>query len=313
MITKEQEQETIESLQSIPDFVRWGASRFNQAGLTFGHGTDNAVDEALFLVLHALSLRPGLAPELMQSRLTMSERREVFDLLRRRIEDRVPAPYLTNEAWFAGLDFYVDERVLVPRSPIAELIADHFSPWVDEQGVDSVLDLCTGSACIAIACAMAFPEAKVDAVDVSTDALDVANVNIDRHHLRGHVEAIQSDLFSNLQGKRYDLIVSNPPYVDAKDMSELTPEFQREPKLGLAAGDDGLDLVVHILAQAEEHLTEQGTLIVEVGNSDVHVVERYPEVPFIWLEFERGGHGVFLIHAETLREYREVFQKEAEG
>ncbi|HGX92864.1 MAG TPA: 50S ribosomal protein L3 N(5)-glutamine methyltransferase [Candidatus Tenderia sp.] len=311
MISKAQERETIDVLQTISDYIRWGASRFNEAGLTYGHGTDNAVDEALFLVLHALSLRPGLAPELLQGRLTMAERRQVFDMLRRRVEERIPAPYLTHQAWFAGLEFYVDERVLVPRSPIAELIDDRFSPWVDAECVESVLDLCTGSGCIAIACAHAFPLARVDAVDLSADALAVANINIGRHQLAAQVMALQSDLFSTLEGRRYDLIVSNPPYVDADDMAALTPEFDHEPVMGLAAGEDGLDLVVQMLAQAESHLTEHGTLVVEVGNSDEALVRCYPEVPFIWLEFERGGHGVFLLHAETLREYGDVFQRRA--
>ena len=313
MISRAHERETIDVLQTIADFVRWGASRFNEAGLTYGHGTDNAVDEALFLVLHTLSLRPGLAPELLRGRLTMAERRQLFDVLRRRVEERLPASYLTHEAWFAGLDFYVDERVLVPRSPIAELIEDRFSPWVDAECVEAVLDLCTGSGCIAIACAYAFPAASVDAADLSDDALAVANINIERHQLEGRVVAIQSDLFSNLAGRRYDLIVSNPPYVDAGDMAALTPEFKHEPALGLAAGEDGLDLVVQMLAQAESHLTEHGTLVVEVGNSDEALVQRYPEVPFIWLEFERGGHGVFLLHAETLREYGDLFRREAGG
>ena len=311
MISKEDEAETIEVLETLADYIRWGASRFNEAGLTYGHGSDNAVDEALFLVLGGLSLRPGLAPELVHGRLTMAERRKLFELIRRRVEERIPVPYLTHEAWFAGLDFYVDERVLVPRSPIAELIQDRFSPWVDEECVESILDLCTGSGCIAIACADTFPMARVDAVDCSADALAVAKINIERHGLEDRVVPIQSDLFANLAGKRYDLIVSNPPYVDAEDMAARTPEFRHEPELGLAAGEDGLDLVVHILAQAEAHLTECGTLVVEVGNSEAALVERYPEVPFIWLEFERGGQGVFLLHAETLREYRDVFLREA--
>ncbi len=311
MKIEKQRQEVLSSLESVVDFVRWGASRFNEAGLSYGHGTDNAEDEALFLVLHALHLRPGLAPELLRARLTPSEREAVFELLRRRVEERIPAPYLTHEAWFAGLDFYVDERVLVPRSPIAELIEDRFSPWVDAQCVESVLDLCTGSGCIAIACANAFPHARVDAADLSEEALEVARINIARHGLEEQVEAVRSDLFSALEGRRYDLIVSNPPYVDAADMAALTPEFGHEPALGLEAGEDGLDLAVRILAEAERHLTEHGTLVVEVGNSEAALVELFPEVPFIWLEFERGGHGVFLLHAETLRDYGELFAAEA--
>lgn len=301
--------EAATQLHTIIDFVRWGASQFNQAKLYFGHGTNNAIDEALFLGLHALHLRPPLAPELHHARLTDVEKQAVLTLFQRRIEERLPVPYLTNEAWFGGLGFYVDERVLVPRSPIAELIEQRFSPWVDEERTEHILDLCTGSGCIAIASAMAFPWAEVDAVDISPEALAVAQINIERHQVHNQVQALQSDLFSNLQDKRYDLIVSNPPYVDAEDMAALPEEFRKEPELGLAAGDDGLDLVLHILAQAADYLTPHGVLVVEVGNSDEALVERFPEVPFEWLEFERGGHGVFLLQAETLLEYRELFQQ----
>lgn len=305
--------EPVQDLRTIPDFVRWGASRFNAAGLDFGHGTDNAVDEALALILHALHLPPGLPPELMRSRLTQSERRAVAELFQRRVEERTPAPYLTRETWFAGMSFYVDERVLVPRSPIAELIENAFSPWIDAAQVHNVLDLCTGSGCIAIACAHAFPHAEVDAVDISPDALAVAQINITRHHMQGQVYTLQSDLFSHLGERRYDLIVSNPPYVDAGDMVALTPEYRHEPALGLAGGEDGLAIVVRILAQAADHLTDHGTLVVEVGNSEQALVERLPMVPFIWLEFERGGHGVFLLHVETLREYADDLRRAAGG
>ncbi len=295
-------------LRTVVDFVRWGASSFNEAGLHFGHGTDNAVDEALFLVLHALHLKPGLPPELMQGRLTDAEKRSVTALLRRRINERLPAPYLTHEAWFGGLQYYVDERVLVPRSPIAELIENQFSPWLESEQVHSILDLCTGSGCIAIASAMAFPWAKVDAADISADALAVAAINIERHGMQAHVATVKSDLFGTLDGRQYDLIVSNPPYVDADDLADMPEEFRREPELGLASGDDGLDITVRILAQASDYLTEAGTLVVEVGNSEAALVERFPDVPFLWLDFERGGEGVFLLHAETLGEYRDQFQ-----
>ena len=302
-----------DELQTISDFVRWGASRFNESGLYFGHGTDNAVDEALFLVLHALHLRPGLASELLQSRLTESEKQAVIALLNLRIKKRLPAPYLTNEAWFAGQSFFVDERVLVPRSPIAELIEEQFSPWVEAHQVHRVLDLCTGSGCIAIGCAMAFPWAEVDAVDISQDALDVANINIERHELKGRVRAVQSDVFSNLSGERYDLIVSNPPYVDAEDLAGMPDEFRCEPELGLAAGNEGLDIAIRILAQATDYLAKKGTLVVEVGNSEAALVERFPEVPFIWLDFERGGHGVFMLHTEMLEEYKSLFLEASKG
>ncbi len=294
-------------LQTIVDFVRWGASRFNEHELFFGHGTDNAIDEALFLVLHALHLKPGLPGELMQSRLTDVEKQAVMQILNRRISERLPAPYLTHEAWFGGLPYYVDERVLVPRSPIAELIENQFSPWVEAEQVQSIVDMCTGSGCIAIALAMAFPWAHVDAVDISPDALEVAKINIERHEMQDHVEPVQSDLFSSLKGRKYDLIVSNPPYVDADDLSSMPEEYHREPALGLASGPDGLEATIQILVQAPEFLSECGTLVVEVGNSEAALAERFPDVPFIWLDFERGGEGVFLLHSETLREYHSQF------
>lgn len=296
-------------LHSVVDFVRWGASRFNEAKLYFGHGTDNAVDEALFLVLHALNLAPGLAPEMYHARLTEAEKEAVLSLFRRRIVERLPAPYLTHEAWFGGMSFYVDQRVLVPRSPFAELIEARFAPWVDEERTEKILDLCSGSGCIAIACAAAFPWAEVDAADVSAEALDVARINIERHQLQDQVRAVQTDLFAGLKGKRYDLIVSNPPYVDAEDMAAMPEEFRREPALGLAAGEDGLEIVLQILAQASDHLSRDGVLVVEVGNSEAALVNRFPEVPFVWLEFERGGHGVFLLQAEVLSEYHALFRQ----
>ncbi len=295
-------------LQTVVDFARWGASCFNEAGLFFGHGTDNAVDEALYLVLHALHLKPGVPVELLRGRLTDSEKHAVVALLRRRIDERLPAPYLTHEAWFAELPFYVDERVLVPRSPIAELIERQFSPWVEADQVAAVLDLCTGSGCIAIACAMAFPWATVDAADISTDALAVAQINVERHDASEQVELIESNLFDGLAGRRYDLIVSNPPYVDAEDLAAMADEFRCEPTLGLAAGDDGLEIVLRMLAQAADFLTENGVLIVEVGNSEAALVERFSEVPFVWLEFERGGQGVFMLSAATLIEYQMRFR-----
>ncbi|MGD8514118.1 MAG: 50S ribosomal protein L3 N(5)-glutamine methyltransferase [Granulosicoccaceae bacterium] len=297
----------VSELRTLTDLVRWGASRFNEHELYFGHGTDNAVDEALALVLHALHLPHGLSPELLQSRLTTDEKQQILDLFNQRIEQRLPAAYLTHEAWFAGLPFYVDERVLVPRSPIAELIEQQFQPWVDTDSVGSVLDMCTGSACIAIASACAFPHAQVDAADISSDALEVANMNIERHHLQGQVTAIQSDLFAALQGRRYDIIVSNPPYVDVEDMQDLPDEFRHEPVLGLAAGQDGLDIVRRMLVEAASHLNDDGILVVEVGNSAVAVEEIWPDIPFVWLDFERGGGGVFLLTAELLREHHDMF------
>ncbi|WP_126456076.1 50S ribosomal protein L3 N(5)-glutamine methyltransferase [Sulfuriflexus mobilis] len=296
-----------EELHSLTDFIRWGASRFNEAGLHYGHGTSNAVDDALTLVLHALHLQHGLAPELFSANLTRDEKQRVFDLLRQRYEKRIPVPYLTNQAWFAGLSFYVDERVLVPRSPIAELIEQQFEPWVEPEQVGHVLDMCTGSACIAIACAHAFPYAQVDAADISTDALAVAEKNIAQHGMEGVLNLYESNLFSDLPPQRYDIIVSNPPYVSAEEMASLPEEYHHEPELGLASGDDGLDACVEILAEASHWLNEEGILVVEVGNSAGALVERFPLVPFLWLEFERGGEGVFLLTSKQVREHQQEF------
>jgi ribosomal protein L3 glutamine methyltransferase len=296
-------------LQTIRDLIRWSASRFRQAGLSFSHGTDNAFDEALALVAHALHLPADFPQQYLDARVTVGEREQVLALIRERIESHKPAAYLTHEAWFAGLSFYVDERVLVPRSPLAEWIERGFRPWLQPDSVQRVLDLCTGSGCIAIACAHAFEQAHVDAADISEQALAVAEINVKRHHLEDWVRVVKSDLFSGLGGARYQLIISNPPYVSEEEMRQLAPEYRHEPRLGLAAGRAGLDVVIRILARAGQYLEPDGILVVEVGNTREALTEAFPEAPFLWLEFERGGEGVFLLDVQQVRQYQAVFDR----
>jgi ribosomal protein L3 glutamine methyltransferase len=293
--------EAVSELHTLQDMIRWTVSRFNAANLFYGHGTDNAWDEAVQLILPTLYLPIDVPPHVLNSRLTSSERLRVVERVIKRIKDRTPVAYLTNKAWFCGLEFFVDERVLVPRSPIGELIQAQFEPWLVNEPT-RIMDLCTGSGCIAIACAHAFPDAEVDAIDISADALQVAEQNIQDHGLEQQVFPIRSDLFRDLPKEQYDIIVTNPPYVDQEDMNSLPDEFKHEPELGLAAGTDGLKLVRRILANAPHYLTEKGILVCEVGNSMIHLMDQYPHIPFTWLEFENGGHGVFLLTREQLVE-----------
>lgn len=296
-----------QALVTIRDFIRYATTEFNKNGLYFGHGTDNAWDEAANLILHTLHLPYDVTPAVLDARLTDDERLMVVNLLSERIAKRIPSAYLTHEARFAGLSFYVDERVLVPRSPIAELIEKHFEPWIDSADIHHVLDLCTGSGCIAIACAHHLPYAEVDASDLSSEALAVAKVNVLRHDLSDSVHLIQSDLFASLPKKSYDVIVSNPPYVSEQEMSALPDEYRHEPTMGLAAGTLGLDIVVKILSQASAYLSPNGILIVEVGNSEYALMDRFPHAPFTWIEFERGGGGVFMISAKELKKCEGMF------
>ncbi|MGH8558762.1 MAG: 50S ribosomal protein L3 N(5)-glutamine methyltransferase [Methylococcales bacterium] len=289
-----------EGLTTIRDFIRWGASRFSQASLSFGHGTDNALDEARWLVLHSLDLPWNLSNDYLSSVLTIEERLAATALIGRRIRERKPAAYLTGQAVFAGLQFTVDERVLVPRSPIAELIEQGFEPWLDASSVRRVLDLGAGSGCIAIACAFAFPNALIDAVDLSAGALEVAALNVAKHGLEERVELIESDLYTELPDRQYDLIVSNPPYVRRSEWEALPHEYHAEPEIGLHGGESGLDCVRRILTGAGRRLTENGLLVVEVGSSAQALLESYPGLLFVWPDFERGGDGVFLLSAEQL-------------
>ena len=289
-------------LETLNDVIRWAVSHFNEAGVFLGHGTDNMWDEAIALVLPTLHLHYDLPDVAWQARLTRSEVLLLIEVILRRINERIPSAYITNKARFAGLSFYVDQRVLVPRSPIAELIEKRFSPWLVQDHAAHILDLCTGSGCIAIAAAHYFPEAQVDAVDICQRALEVAALNIEKYRLQDRVHLYPGDLFDALPEKnqQYDLIISNPPYVDAEDMRTLPTEYTHEPSLGLAGGEDGLLIVQKILTEAKAYLKPEGVLVIEVGNSESALMEYYPHVPFTWLDFERGGGGVFILTYEDL-------------
>ncbi|WP_404402451.1 50S ribosomal protein L3 N(5)-glutamine methyltransferase [Idiomarina seosinensis] len=293
----------VQDLHTIDDLLRFSVTQMTAQELHFGHGTVNAVEEARVLLGFILQLTPDELFDSRHCRLTRDEKAAYLKLLQQRIEQRRPAAYLTRQSWFAGLPFYVDERVLVPRSPLAELIEASFQPWLTEPPA-RILDLCTGSGCIAVACAYQFSDAEIDAVDLSTDALLVAEQNIAEHGLDDRVFPLRSDLFEQLTGERYDLIVSNPPYVDSEDMEDLPAEYQHEPVMGLAAGDDGLELVDKMLLQAADHLNPEGLLICEVGNSMPALNNKYPRTPFLWVEFERGGDGVFILSQAQLQQHR---------
>lgn len=298
-----------EPLETVIDFIRWGGTLFQKAELSYGQGTDHAFDDARVLVFFALKLPWTLPDAYLTAGLTHSEKVLVTDLFRERIETRQPTAYITGEAWFAGMRFKVTPDTLVPRSPIAELIAQRYEPWVEADEVTAILDLCTGCGCIGIASLQACPNAQVDLVDISSAALAVAQQNVVNYGLESVATAIESDLFSALSGKRYDLIVSNPPYVDTIEMDALPLEFQQEPALGLAAGEDGLDLVRRILAEAADHLNEDGTLIVEVGVSQYYLEQTYPELPFYWFDFEQGGEGVFAIQKSELEAFQSILDE----
>ena len=305
--SKAKDDDVITTLTTIRDYIRWGSSQFLKNNVFFGHGIENSLQESASLVFHAIFQPYNLDDCYLDATLTLAERKDVMKLLRRRIDERLPVAYLTNQAMFCSLSFFVDERVLVPRSPIAELIQQRFNPWVDEEQVFNILDLCTGSACIAIACAYAFANAQVDAVDLSDDALDVAQINVDKHDLSEQLILYKSDLFNDLPLTKYDLIVSNPPYVAIKEWKELPDEYHNEPEMGFTGGETGLDLVLRILAEASNYLTEQGVLVIEVGSSAETLQQMFPEIPFYWLEFEQGGDGIFLLTSEQVQQYQQQF------
>jgi ribosomal protein L3 glutamine methyltransferase len=285
---------------TVADLIEGAERRLRRARVYFGHGTDNARDEAAALVFHGLEIPHDSAAKVLARRPVAAGRARVAALLERRITERLPLAYLTREAWFAGLKFFVDERVLVPRSPLAELIERRFSPWIDPSRVRRILDIGTGSGCIALACAKAFPRARVDAVDIDADALEVAAINRRRLRLTDRVRLVKSDHFAGLAGRTYDIIVTNPPYVGEREMRGLPREYRHEPRHALASGRDGLDSVAVILRESARHLRPAGLLVVEVGNTEKALMRAFPRVPFTWLDFERGGGGVFMLTREQL-------------
>ena len=297
------------STQTIGSLLKQGEAFFEQNQLYFGHGTDCAWDEAVYLLSYELGLPPQADRSLLDKSLSDDQVKRIERLFQQRVDKRLPAPYLTNQAWFCSLPFYVDQRVIVPRSPIAELIYNQFQPWCISSP-NKILDLCTGSGCIGIACAYAFEQANIVLSDISPDALAVATINIDQHELADRVSVVQSDLFNGFKGEyahSFDLIVSNPPYVDAQDLASMPEEYSHEPTLALASGADGLDFTRRLLKQASQYLTDQGILVVEVGNSAVALEQSFPKVPFTWLEFQEGDQGVFVLTREQLDLYSDYF------
>ncbi len=288
-------------LSSLRDLMRFAVSRFTEADLFFGHGTDNAWDEAAYLLLHTLHLPLDRLDPYMDARLTSGERASALKIIRRRITERLPAAYLTNEAWLGDFRFYVDERVIVPRSHIAELLREQLSPWVDDPwAVGRVLDLCTGSGCLAILSANAFPEASVDAIDLSPDALAVAKRNVDDFGLNDRIRLIESDTFTAVPDERYDVIISNPPYVNAESMASLPQEYRREPEMALASGEDGLDFTRTLLREAASHLNPNGILVVEIGHNKDELEQAFPDTTFVWLDTSAGDRFVFMLRREDL-------------
>ncbi len=299
---------TQSQINTLEDFLNWASEYFNNNDLYYGHGTDNPWDEAVMLALYVLKLPAENDTSVLRHILSSSEKQQLLSLAERRVQERIPVPYLTHEAWFAGERYYVNEHVLIPRSPLAELISNHFQPWLGDKQPKNILDMCTGSACLAIYCAKEFPNAAVDAVDISAAALEVARKNVILHACGQQVSIIESDLFTKLSAKKYDIIISNPPYVAEFEMQELPEEYRHEPVLALESGVQGLDLTIKIMQQAEQHLTNEGLLIVEVGNSWQALEQRFPKIAFNWLEFAHGGEGVFLLSAAELRKAQNELQ-----
>ena len=294
-------QQLTDSLFTIRDWLRYSVSRLEESGVFFGHGTDNAYDESVWLVMSALHLPLDTLDNFLDARITKEEAKHLAHLIERRVTERVPTAYLLREAWLKGFKFYVDERVIVPRSFIAELLEDGLAPWIEyPEMVESAADICTGSGCLGILLAHAFPNASIDVVDISPDAIAVANINIKNYGLADQITAVQSDMFSGLKGKKYDLIISNPPYVDAPAMSALPQEYRNEPQIALGSGVAGLDHTHILLKEAKKYLNDDGILVVEIGHNRDALLDAYPELPFTWLDVESGNEFVFLLTKEQL-------------